>query len=265
MANLYTDFYGDDVRWFIGTVVSIADPLKLGRIKVRVHGVYDDIPDENLPYAQTVVPITEGGTNGLGNNVGIQPNARVFGVFMDGKNSQSPLVLGSMPKFENNSADFTSTSQLAVGTNILKDKKTTDVVTVTGYPGDPYLADSDLMYPNNAVHATKSGHVIEIDDTPDGERIHIHHKSGSFIEFHPDGTLVVKSADTYIDAGANVNIKATASNIEVNDATITVSGTLDMTAEKGDIVVDGISLTTHTHTDQVDGGGHQTSEPTQPN
>lgn len=252
MANLYTDFYGDDVRWFIGTVVSIADPLQLGRIKVRVHGVYDDIPDENLPYAQTVVPITEGGTNGLGNNVGIQPNARVFGVFMDGKNSQSPLVLGSMPKFENNSADFTSTSQLAVGTNTL-----TKTVSVTGAPSDPYAAE----YPNNAVHATKSGHVIEIDDTPDGERIHIHHKSGSFIEFHPDGTLVVKSADTYIDAGANVNIKATASNIEVNDATITVSGTIDMTADKGDIVVDGISLTKHTHTDPAGIAGSQTSGP----
>jgi hypothetical protein len=246
MANLYTDFYGDDIRWFIGTVVSISDPLQLGRIKVRVHGVYDDIPDENLPYAQTVVPITEGGTNGLGNNVGIQPNARVFGVFMDGKNSQSPLVLGSMPKFENNSADFTSTSQLAVGTNTL-----TKTVDVGDAPSDPYAAE----YPNNAVHATKSGHVIEIDDTPDAERIHIHHKSGSFIEIHPDGKIVVKAGQgIFIDAGPKSNIKAT-------DAKIEITGTIDMTASKGDIVVDGISLVNHTHRDNPGLAGAITTPP----
>ena len=35
-----------------------------------------------------------------------------------------------------------------------------------------------------------SGHRIEIDDTPGSERVHIYHKSGSNVEFHPDGSLV---------------------------------------------------------------------------
>lgn len=48
-------------------------------------------------------------------------------------------------------------------------------------------------YPYNKVLETESGHIIELDDTDGAERIHIYHRSGSFIEFHPDGTIVKKS------------------------------------------------------------------------
>jgi hypothetical protein len=39
----------------------------------------------------------------------------------------------------------------------------------------------------------ESGHLIEYDDTPGYERIHIFHKSGTFIEIHPDGKMVHKT------------------------------------------------------------------------
>lgn len=54
----------------------------------------------------------------------------------------------------------------------------------------------NAKYPFNKVTETISGHAIEIDDTPDFERIHIFHCSGSFIEIHPDGSFVVKSKKT---------------------------------------------------------------------
>jgi hypothetical protein len=38
------------------------------------------------------------------------------------------------------------------------------------------------QYPYNTTYTTKSGHAIEIDDTPGHERIHIWHKSGSYEE-----------------------------------------------------------------------------------
>lgn len=56
-------------------------------------------------------------------------------------------------------------------------------------PNSPYNA----KYPYNHVTESSSGHVIELDDTPDSERIHIFHRSGSFVEFHPDGKVVLKS------------------------------------------------------------------------
>ena len=46
------------------------------------------------------IPVTEGGSSGIGANASIKPRAQVFGFFLDGKNSQLPLVLGSIPKIE---------------------------------------------------------------------------------------------------------------------------------------------------------------------
>ena len=98
-------FYGDDTRWFVGRVISLSDPLELGRVRVRIFGIHsdnlEDIPEGDLPWAQTIVPVTEGGSSGLGNNLGIREQAQVFGIFLDGKNSQLPIVLGSIPKIEN--------------------------------------------------------------------------------------------------------------------------------------------------------------------
>ena len=79
------EFYGDQVRWFVGDVVSLGDRLQVGRIRIRIHGVHSnykvDIPDEDLPWAQVVASISAGGTNGLGNALGIQDGALVFGIF----------------------------------------------------------------------------------------------------------------------------------------------------------------------------------------
>lgn len=46
------------------------------------------------------------------------------------------------------------------------------------------------QYPYNQVQETQSGHSIEIDDTPGGERILIKHRTGSGIELRADGSLV---------------------------------------------------------------------------
>ena len=99
-----SEYYGDSVRWFIGTVVDVNDPLKLDRVRVRVYGIHTsntiDIPNEDLPWASVLIPVTEGGTSGIGANSQIKNRAQVFGVFLDGKDSQCPLVMGSIPKVE---------------------------------------------------------------------------------------------------------------------------------------------------------------------
>lgn len=101
----YIDYYGDQTRWFIGVVINIHDPLKLQRVKVRIHGIHSrdttQVSDAVLPWAQTVIPVTEGGSSGTGANTGIQVGAQVFGIFLDGRSSQLPLVVGSIPKIEN--------------------------------------------------------------------------------------------------------------------------------------------------------------------
>ncbi len=120
-----SEFYGDSFRWFVGKVASVTDdPSQTGRIKVKIFGLHDDpslkLPDD-LPWAQVLAPTTEGGGSGIGNNgIGIQPQSLVFGIFLDSKESQMPLVLGSIPTTENFHQDLSSigdatASQLAPG------------------------------------------------------------------------------------------------------------------------------------------------------
>lgn len=128
----YKEYYGDETRWFIGTVLDINDPEELGRVKVRIFGIHSDntqdIPASALPWAHVVAPITEGGSSGIGTNVGIKPLAQVYGIFIDGKNSQVPLILGSIPKIESQrreavdvrSVKDPDNTELRGGTNIEK-------------------------------------------------------------------------------------------------------------------------------------------------
>ena len=96
---LHLNFYGDNVRWFVGTVVDNDDTpttIQLTRVKVRAFGIHDNIPDDKLPWASVVLPTTEGGVYS-GRAAAMDIDAQVFGIFLDGANSQYPLVLGSIP------------------------------------------------------------------------------------------------------------------------------------------------------------------------
>ena len=56
-------------------------------------------------------------------------------------------------------------------------------------PETPY----DAEYPYNHVYESEAGHIREMDDTKDHERIHERHASGTGYEIHPDGTKVVRT------------------------------------------------------------------------
>lgn len=105
LRPIQKEFYGDDYRWFFGTVINSHPPTGLeGRVKVRIYGVHsgntDDIPEKDLPWAQVLIPTTEGGASGIGKIPQLVSGAFVFGVFLDGISSQTPLILGSLPRTE---------------------------------------------------------------------------------------------------------------------------------------------------------------------
>lgn len=54
------------------------------------------------------------------------------------------------------------------------------------------------QYPLNQVDESKSGHVIEIDDTPAGERILIRHRTGAGVEMRADGTILVTTRNNHV-------------------------------------------------------------------
>lgn len=104
MNLLENNFYGDNFRWFIARVIDNKDPDKLGRVQIHIRGIHspnqEDIAQGALPWASTVLPTTEGGTSGIGKIPQLLPGALVFGVFLDGRSSQLPMVIGHLNQVE---------------------------------------------------------------------------------------------------------------------------------------------------------------------
>lgn len=98
------EYYGDNIRWFIGIAESGSDedPMGLRRVRVRVFGLHspekEDIDTSDLPWAQVMISGTEDAIPQYGMPPSIKAGAMVFGIFLDGKASQVPLVLGSLPR-----------------------------------------------------------------------------------------------------------------------------------------------------------------------
>lgn len=117
------DFYGDKHRWFVAKVVNRFDPQMQGRIQIHIDGIHSnsqsDIPLGGLPWAQTLLPTTEGGTSGIGRISQLLPNALVFGIFLDGETSQLPLILGHFNQFETPTTLQRTTSSQARSSNNL--------------------------------------------------------------------------------------------------------------------------------------------------
>jgi uncharacterized protein (TIGR02594 family) len=248
MSSFTADQYvGGQFVWFTGVVESRQDPEQMGRVRVRCFGFHTDsksmIPTEDLPWATVVLPATSSGTSGVGaGHHGLVPGSWVVGFFRDGPSAQDPIVIGSIQGFPTEKGDsskgFTDptgvyprytnepdVNKRARGINTTP--KTP--VSLTGEPADPFAA----KYPFNHIIETESGHIIEYDDTTGAERINIQHRTGSFIEFHPNGDLRVRSTDRF-DASKNMNIyvENNAKVVIAGNANITVNGNTNINSQK---------------------------------
>jgi len=96
----------DGFHWFIGRVEARVvsdgtDPLRLGRVKVRVIGTHtqdkNQLPTEHLPWATIMHPITSAGANGVGSTANLIEGTTVFGFFLDALDKQHPVIIGTIP------------------------------------------------------------------------------------------------------------------------------------------------------------------------
>lgn len=105
---LKSNFIGrDGFRWWIGQIPpieSMGQQVEGGgwgnRFKVRILGYhpYDEgeLPNEELPWAQCLVPTTAGtGAANCSTGVQLQPGDIVLGFFLDGDNAQIPVILAA--------------------------------------------------------------------------------------------------------------------------------------------------------------------------
>ena len=71
------------------------------RYRVRIMGYHtanaDDIPDEDLPWAYVMYPVTAGGGGrGSSATANLTQGTFVFGFFMDGEDAQLPIIMGCL-------------------------------------------------------------------------------------------------------------------------------------------------------------------------
>jgi hypothetical protein len=114
-----------------------------------------------------------------------------------------------------------------------KDNLVTGVETVSDSWDEPETL-YNTVYPYNNVVETESGHLLEFDDTPEAERIHLAHRNGSFQEWFPNGDKVEKvTKDNYqiIMGDDKVYIMGKCQVTIQGDAELYVQGNFDMNVD----------------------------------
>ena len=96
--------YDEDDGSLVGTTFKSSggtDPLRLGRVKVRVIGHHSEditqLPTEHLPWATVMHPVTSAGSNGVGSTANLIEGTTVFGFFLDALDKQHPVIIGTIP------------------------------------------------------------------------------------------------------------------------------------------------------------------------
>lgn len=148
-------------RWFQGVIVDVDDPQKMGRLKIKELVGHDKESSENLFWCHVIMPPTGANAKGVGvSPVGLNKDSKVFGFRVD---SKLAYIIGSFPYAVDDSNH--SVSRQARGVAPVKK----DYITELGEKESEYAA----KYPHNKTITTESGHVLELDDTPKAERIHV--------------------------------------------------------------------------------------------
>jgi hypothetical protein len=212
---------------FRAVIENNVSPKKDGRVQVRINGIHDDnlsvVKTAHLPWAEVMQSTAFGFSSGVGFSSIPNIGTWVF-VTLDHGNRNMPIIIGAISGKSAYAADTSLGFNSPDGVFPLSDRlgeedqnrlqrvenldktihklinDTIDTVSKTDSKSgadvsqtEPDSLNDKSTYPDNAVIETKSGHVIEIDDTVGNERVRIYHKSGSYTEYRPDGSIVQKS------------------------------------------------------------------------
>jgi len=209
---------------------------------------------------------------------GIAVGTYVFGFFLDGQERNIPMIFGTYhkksvhPEPPSQSSEvrmlqldepdefelFNDVAALARGKEgdggqtLPKDPTKAKRLPITSEPESAYRTE----YPYNTTYTTKSGHAIEIDDTPGHERIHIWHNSGSYEEIANgppkegadfEGRRVKKTVDSDFEIvmkDKNILIKRNKNEEIEEDLNVEIgkNGVINITGRANVTVKEGINL-----------------------
>lgn len=250
--------------WWVGIVEDRKDPLKLGRCKVRIFGWHTeniaDLPTKDLPWAQAMLPLNDA------NAYSPKESDTVVGFFLDGENAQHPVMMGVLPGIPLTAAnpsqgfndprtiDQIKFAPVKSGQSPTNYPRTLDEPTTTRLArGDSEFKPEQIeqleqniaifeqqpsysaKYPYNKVIETEGGHALELDDTPNSERVHLYHTIGSNIEMRPDGTVQQKNMLNHVKNTMKDDINYVKGNVVYyveGDVTYQIGGKLSFLVGK---------------------------------
>lgn len=114
-------------------------------------------------------------------------------------------------------------------------------------PKDAREIEGAGKYPNYYAHKTRSGHVLLMDDSKGAEHVTLQHRSGSMVQFHPDGKVAITAQNgqytftfgenrVKITGAYDVTVDGAASLKVDGDYNVTVGKNMNI-AVKGDLNV----------------------------
>tara|TARA_E500000178_G_scaffold355064_1_gene426300 strand:- start:10442 stop:11740 length:1299 start_codon:yes stop_codon:yes gene_type:complete len=102
-------------NWYYGIIEDRNDPLQIGRVRVRVHGVHTDnkqfIATPDLPWSQVLVPTSSASLSGFGHSHGLVEGSSVFGMFRD-DDLQDFVVFGGVAGYSQKGYKETITGEI---------------------------------------------------------------------------------------------------------------------------------------------------------
>jgi hypothetical protein len=190
------DAYGR--RLYLGEydafVVHVNDPERRGRIRCRIPEILGDV------ISDWAAPVWSG-------TAWVAPIGALVVIRFKAGDPSKPEWFGQRPSAGNGvrgDSQFPA-SDLFTGHNTSRHRAVASKKNDFGLsePTSAYAA----RYPHNRVCETPGGIVIETDDTPGKQRVHVYHPSGTYIEVRPDGAVVMKvknDSTTIIEGGMNL-------------------------------------------------------------
>ena len=202
-------------RW-TGKVVQVKDPIMMGRVKVKIFGHYDDVPEQALPWALPEKSYVGSSTA----NLVVPPvDAVVRGYFENG-DPYKPIYDGIVSS--DSPVDLAAkafSSAVGVGNSILND-------VVSDYPNTMVLMQTDE---GEGVTLNRSNGTMKIT-----------HRSGLKIQIDPNGSILVeqsmsKKIDQPEPASMEVKVEGKFSLEANDDITINAKRNVYIDSVLGDV------------------------------